>query len=347
MRTATIEPVTGKSLGEAYEAAKAIQPEYVVVPRSELRLDESTARLKAGGRDLELTPLALAKLVRPSGLPARYLLQSPNDVAAYNFNYWAPRQRGNVQLAVVGEKCIGAMSENYRPIAHAEVVARLVGYLEDAGGESLDFREYILRNEDLRLRFTVPGVAPVEPRQGDIVKVGLDLVNIEAVKGYLDVQGCYYRLICSNGMVDRRVGFARRARSLDWQNQDAILDQAVGYFGEAAEQMVGYGRYLTVMTEAGCPGFAYSDDEETAADRKAWAREVLRLGRVPRRFIPDFLESLAVEERTYYGVYNSLSRLGRDSKDPGLRLKWEKAAAGLLTSTCALRYGYGNGSASA
>lgn len=345
MRTATIEPTTGKSLEDAYAAAKALQPEYIVTPRSELRLDKATGHLRVNGHNLALTPLALTKLIRPTGLPARYLLQSPNDVAAYNFNYWAPRQRGNVQLAVLGEQCIGAMSENYRPISHSRVIDQLAEYFTQTGrGAELNFREYILRNEDLRLRFTVPGVKPIEPRQGDIVQVGLDLVNIEAVKGYLDISGCYYRLICTNGMVDRRVGFARRARSLDWQNHDAILEQAFGYFGEAAEEMIGYGHYLPAMTGTACPNYAYLEDDDTADERKAWAREVLRLGRVPRRFIPDFLEALQAEERTFYGCYNALSRLGRDSKEPALRLKWEKAAAQLLTPVCAGRYGYHSGS---
>jgi len=345
MRTATIEAQTGRSLDDARQAALALQPEYLVVPRSELRLDKGTGNLRVNGHDLMLTPLALTKLIRPTGLPARYLLQSPNDVAAYNFNYWAPRMKGNVQLAVHEGRCIGAMKEGYRPISHVRVIEQLADYFEKAGrGSELNFREYILRNEDLRMRFTVPGVKPIEPRQGDIVEVGLDLVNIEAVRGYLDISGCFYRLICTNGMVDRRVGFARRARSLDWQNHDAILEQAITYFGEAAEQMVGYGHYLPAMTESQCPAFAFTEDEDRADERKAWARELIRLGRVPRRFVPDFLEALQAEERTFYGCYNALSRLGRDSKDPALRLKWEKAAAQLLTPVCALRYGYGNGS---
>lgn len=343
MRTATIEPATGRTLEAARQSAQALQPEYLVVPRSELRLDKGTGHLRVNGHDLVLTPLALSKLIRPTGLPPRYLLQSPNDVAAYNFNYWAPRMKGNVQLAVHEGRCIGAMKEGYRPISHARVIEQLDNWLCDTGSEGanqLHFREYILRNEDLRLRFTLPGVKPLEPRQGDIVEVGLDLVNIEAVRGYLDISGCYYRLICTNGMVDRRVSFARRARALDWQNHDAILEQAFGYFGEAAEQMVGYGHYLPAMTNVECPGYAFTEDEDSAEERRVWARGLLRLGRVPRRYVPDFLEALKAEEHTMYGAYNALSRLGRDSKEPALRLKWEKAAAQLLTPFCATTYGY-------
>jgi len=343
VRTVTIAPVQGKTLDEAYTAAEAIQPEYQVVPRSGLRLDEATGHLKVdGGGEFELTPLALTKLIRPTGLPARYMLLSPNDVAAYNFNYWAPRQKGNVQLAILGEKCIGAMSENCRPIAHTRVITLLSDYLKAERGDAgvLNFREYTLRNEDLRLRFTVPGIAPVEPRKGDIVQVGLDLVNIESVKGYLDVQGCFYRLICTNGMVDRRIGFARRAQSLDWQNHDSILQQALRYFTEATEKMTGFGRYLPALTGATPPAFIRSEDAEGAHDRKAWAKDILHLGHVSSTYIPDFLTELQAEEPTFYGVYNALTRLGRDSKEPVLRLQWEKAAAALLTPTSAVKYGY-------
>jgi len=335
----------GRSLDDARQAALSLQPDYLVVPRCDLRIDEATGHLRVNGHDLVLTPLALTKLIRPTGLPARYLLQSPNDVAAYNFNYWAPKMKGNVQLAVHEGRCIGAMKEGYRPISHTRVIDELDTYLNKEGtlDGHMNFQEFILRNEDMRLRFTVPGVKPIEPRQGDIVSVGLDIVNIEAVKGYLDISGCYYRLICTNGMVDRRVGFARRARALDWQNHDSILEQAVTYFGEAAEQMIGYGHYLPEMTNSECPGYAFTDDEDGADERKVWAREIIRLGRVPRRFVPDFLEGLQAEEHTMYGVYNTLSRLGRDSKEPALRLKWEKAAAQLLTPVCATKYGYING----
>lgn len=344
MRTAAIEARTGRTLDDARQAALALQPEYVVVPRCDLRLDKTTGHLRVNGHDLVLTPLALTKLIRPTGLPARYLLQSPNDVAAYNFNYWAPKMRGNVQLAIHEGRCIGAMKEGYRPISHARVIEELAGYFEKTGrGAELNFREFVLRNEDMRMRFTVPGVKKLQPRQGDIVEVGLDIVNIEAVKGYLDISGVFYRLICTNGIVDRRVGFARRARALDWQNHDSILEQAITYFGEAAEQMVGYGHYLPEMTNSECPVFAFTEDEDSADERKVWARELIRLGRVPRRFTPDFLEGLQAEEHTMYGVYNTLSRLGRDSKEPGLRLKWEKAAAQLLTPICATKYGYLNG----
>jgi len=340
VRLAVVEPAKGTTLEEARSAALHNQPDYITIPRSELRMDASSGHIRAGGFDGPATELALSKLLRPTGLPIRYMAQAPNDLAAHNFNFWFPRQRGSVKLAVANGMIIGAMKDNYTPIPHLRIVERAEEYIGRYPlREEPVLKEFILRNEDLRLRITSPtATARVAPKVGDIVECGVDLINHESIKGYLDVQALFYRLVCANGAVTHDVGFSKRARQIGWQDHDAILDRAFEYVEEAYGIVAAKAAVLPELVDMPLPDFVLAEGEDADDSRKPWLRDVLRLGRVPRKMGSDLVEALHSEDATVYGLYNGLSRLGRDSADPALRLRWEVAAGALLSPVTAARF---------
>jgi len=340
VRLASVVPVKGTTFEEARAAALSNQPTYITIPRSELRMDSQTGHILAGDFNGPATELALSKLLRPTGLPLRYIAQAPSDLAAHNFNYWFPRQRGSIKLAVSNGAIVGAMKDSYTPISHSRLVERAEEYVGHYPQlETPVLKEFILRNEDLRLRITAPTAeARVTPKVGDIIECGIDLINHESIKGYLDVQALFYRLVCSNGAVTHDVGFAKRARQIGWQDHDAVLDRAFEYVEEAYGIVVARARVLPEMADMALPSFALAEGDEADEARKPWLRDVLRLGRIPRRLGTDLIEALHSEDATIYGLYNALSRLGRDSANPHLRLKWETAAGALMSPATAARF---------
>jgi hypothetical protein len=290
---------------------------YLTVPLSELRVEDD-GRVSCAGTTLGLTRLAAHRLGGRVGLPGRFIDAAPSDIIAWNFNWFLPTARGTVQLAVEGDTVVGVLPERARPVP-ADLLVDEVAHVQP----HVDMAGWALDDRGLHLRFVSPDLAS-EPRVGDIVRAGVDLWDNENLDGSLAVNGALFRLACTNGAIVPEINFNRELRREMWREPHAVVMAAAGFFQETVEQVSGFGERLRGLTQLPLELPVDPDLRERVLRRPA-SRP---LG-IPRSLVPALADAVVAEEPTVYGLYNAVTRLGRDAAAPDVRRRLERA--GYLT----------------
>jgi hypothetical protein len=151
-----------------------------------------------------LTPHAHGQLGTYLQIPKRYytvMLHQAPELLCTNLNHWLHQHAGSQRLVRTLDGSVrGFLSNSYRPLDHfdfAEVALQEIHEVGDIEVESAaitDTRMY-LKAVSTRMEGEV--------RKGDIVRWGIALSNSEVGAGKLRIDPLVYRLLCTNGAVDR------------------------------------------------------------------------------------------------------------------------------------------------
>lgn len=314
---ATLEELRGHLEGRARE--------YVTAPLSSLAVDGDSGELVYGSLRAGMTPFAASKLAHRLSLPGSFLLRTPTDNAADNFNRFLPAAQGDAQLAVehVGGSpvVVGVLPPRVSPVP----LEQLVDHFEADGRNGLDDGGWRHDDHGLTVRFTSPSLV-AQPKVGDLVRAGVDVTDYENDTGLLDVSGALYRLVCSNGAQVRSITFGGRLRKEAWRDPHAVIAAAASYFEEAVK---GVGGFVAGLEET--PNIPFVLPDEGAARIRA-VRRADAVVSVPGSMAESVSEALRGEDPTVFGYYNALTRLGRDARDRTARARFEKAGFGALVA---------------
>ncbi len=316
MKFADFPSASGKTMTELQtHLATRSDAQYLDVPISSLRFGEDGSVGHNGSR-YPITSTGVRGISRPlKGAPFYFIEHAPTDIAVENLNYFLPASQGNIRLVIENDVCVGAVPANYEPVRHPVLVDALTH--ADQGFELQNWR---CGNEGLFLRYTSPEFA-FEPKEGDELRAGVDVRNPDCDRGRgLDVTGQIFRLVCSNGMVIPEITFRRRLTGSGWRKPEELALHAVGYFQDACTETMQQSGAISALVDVPIKEFDPSDEQECKREIKP-AVEMIRC---PGSLSLSLAEVLRTEDRTLFGFYNAVTRLGRDAAEPKLQHTLER-----------------------
>ncbi len=289
--------------------------EEFVFPLSEWRVDSETGELTHNGLSMPMTKRASVSLARKLGIPAKYTQNTPNFNAAQNFNFYLPSASGNIKAiaeVVDGRPIVmGFTPPEFNPVPGDILVTEL-----EERKHGLELGKWEIDETGFVARFTSDLVA--EPRVGDYVKSGVDVFNYEN-DGGIDVKGAILRLTCTNGATVPEVAYGRYIKKELWRDPYAVVEIATGYFNDAVALVSEYTNNLKELTELPM------ELPQEGIEAKKVLRKPLHLLKVGPKFDLGVIDAMHTEEETVFGLYNALTRLGRDSNDREMKEMFETA----------------------
>lgn len=275
-----------------------------VLPVSELAMDNTTGEIVIGNSSYLQTEFASSIICKELAMPATYIANAPNELAAQNFNFHAPTATGSIKVIIESlggiDSIVGYTPEKINPVPIDLIVEEL-----DKAAHGMEMKEWRIDDSGLLVRLVSPKYTS-EPKVGDLVYAGVDFLDYEN-SGGLDVRGAMYRLSCTNGAVVSDTSFARNIKKVGWQSSAAIVTAALGYFEAGCQAAMSHVMTLKSLTEM---PLALPDVYE---DSLKVIRKPLAIVGVKPRFDIAMIDAMVTEEKTYFGLYNAITRLGRDA----------------------------------
>lgn len=323
MRLDAGSSATGTTFEEATTFMKARVRELIPASLSDLKVDHETGELIFGDLRWAMTSPAAYQLASKLGITPGYVLKISNDLAATNYNAFLDEAAGRIKLGIE-DGVVAAILKETTTLIDPEIVIE--------GSSSLEREEARLvkwsytTGSGLILRSASDSLV-LEPKVGDIVKAGVDVLAPWNDVG-VGVRGTLYRLWCSNGAVSP-VPFPikKSINSSDWKTASSRVFSAVRSADELLTTSFKIGENLREMTKMDL------SVPDTSEDSLSYFRAGLRVLKPKKISNPKLLETvaeeIAEEDPTMFGLYNALTRIGRDSKDPSRREFFEGAGFSL------------------
>jgi hypothetical protein len=159
---------------------------------------EDLDMVRIGGEHHRLRTIAQKSIAYRLAIPFEYLKRCPQEVQAYNLNFWIKHEK-NEQLffRFDGQDVRAIFTPRYKPVDNFEVMERLenLGYTPDTKVQChLDAEFMSLSIPDGRQTFAV---------NGDKITPGISIANSEVGLSSLKISAFFLRLVCTNGMVSK------------------------------------------------------------------------------------------------------------------------------------------------
>lgn len=317
MRVIDYQGASGTVLQDAVGYLADKRRALYAAPLSNLRVDPDSGHLlnKDLGLDLPLTKFSARRLATYVHVPTAWALRQPTDVVAGAMNYFLERGGGNLQVVTENDRCVvGFLPEGHVPVAGRVVVERL-------GEERDGFTPVHWTHDEFGLTVrSVTDRLTVEPKLGDTVQLGVDLMLRDDRDG-LGVRGVAYRLVCMNGAIAEEASAVRRMlRREGWRDPAIRTDLAIDSFNEVSAELVGT---WSALQQAARHQLSLADDDDT--ERVRVLSRPLRVLGLPGRFTESVSDALRGEDQSLFGVYNAVTRLGRDAVTRQTRELFERA----------------------
>lgn len=212
----------------------------ITVPAKSIILNQD-ATWNVGAEQMKATRWANSQIFNRLGMPAKYfneLLETDPELAAYHTNRvikqddseWFIRTKiGNITLdgdedtsEDAGESPYirGVMSDKYSVLDNDKVMEALTKIINHYTSD-YEINAYNLLDHRMHVRITLPQTAKqfgtTTRAKGDILQVGLDIVNSEVGYTAMNIMGFVWRLVCTNGMrrMERGDMFSQRHIYID------------------------------------------------------------------------------------------------------------------------------------
>lgn len=315
----------GEDLESALRFTAGRGREHILVGMDELRIDADTGELVHGDTRYTMTEFAAVRLATRLGINPKYVLKIPNDLAAINYNTFLETAIGHTQLVIQtdddGENVVtGFLREKTIPI-EPEIVFSAVA--DEVERTNIQLYRWVSNASGIMLRMGNQDLV-VEPRVGDVVFAGADIVIHENQDMAISTRGSVLRLICLNGATTQVSGMlSRTARRESGQEPSSRVIAAVGSASDMAQIAWSIAQNLSAMTRFDL-NLPTTFDERTgylSAGVRAIPERPIR----NRAMIESVAEAIHIEEPTVYGLYNALTRIGRDAVSERRRDIFERA----------------------
>jgi hypothetical protein len=257
------------------------------------------------------------------GITPGYMRKIPNDLAAKNFNTFIENAQGTVQLAVEGDAVTAVLKEKTLPIEPIDVIEEM-----ESRHNEYEVGTWFYDDFGFTIRALGVSIPTFEPRVGDIVRAGADLQILENTDLSISARGVMHRLICTNGATAVVPAELKRAIArASWREPLSRMQLAMAAMDDAMDRVIAIGKGLDRMTtmELDLP----TDPDDRFTCLKSGMRELKPKRITNKDLVASIDDELRREEPTMYGLYNTLTRIGRDSRASDRRLTFENAGLGL------------------
>lgn len=320
---------SGTTFQEAVTFLQSRNRTLIPTDVSVLSVDGETGQLIYAGDRYGMTERAINQICGRLGVTSSYVKKIDNGIAAENFNTFLPHAIGRGLLAVedAGDGSAGVVtgflkesSEPVDPVALAEAVA------ERYSDGAMDLVSWFSDDAGLVLRLASPKRA--EPRVGDVVQAGVDILARQDSNISIGIRGSVFRLVCANGAVAPEPHGLRTAiRRAEWQDPAARIELALGLVDDTVQATFHTVQGLSGLTrlELDLPPSAEGRYEAIKAGLRSNTIGVIKAKPLTEATV----DAMYQEEPTMFGLYNALTRIGRDSREPKLRRTFEQAGFGI------------------
>jgi hypothetical protein len=183
--------------------------------------------VQIGGESHRLRTIAQESIAYRLAIPFEYLKRCPQEVQAYNLNFWIKHEKnGQLFFRFDGQDVRAIFTPRYKPVDNFEVMERLenLGYGPDTKVQChLDAEFMSLSIPDALQTFSV---------NGDKITPGISIANSEVGLSSLKISAFFLRIVCTNGMV------AKTEISANYRHVSVkILDEFPNVMREVGSQL--------------------------------------------------------------------------------------------------------------
>ena len=360
LKLATDQPQTWRDFGEDgidfFEAANAIlaadRADGVRAERGIARLDgwafgpdrEGYACLgdTETGEHFKLRSHAFAQLCSRVSAPAAYIRTLPSKLQTAALNWGIAKeatQNGNLLRLADGE-VRALLSDRYVPLDNAKTLSVLESAL-DAAGLLHDVRvRSIATGGTASMRIVIPGddIVIENPREvGDIVSIGLDLLNGEIGNRSVSVCPVTWRLVCKNGMRSADRSAVARLRHVG--DADRLLEAFTDAVPKALAEARGLRTHMATAVDRMIDD-ALADIDRlrgfglTVAETRDVARDLAAERKIALPGDPKTWGDVDLGEVSVFDVSNAMTHFAQ-TKDTDRRVQIEEAAGAYLVKRAA------------
>jgi len=178
-----------------------------VIPVQDMEFDSLT-QMWVSGRRVEILPSAQKLISNRLRVPHSYLSRCPKNLQAENLNFWIREEAKNRQTFFCrfdSNRLRAVFTERYTTsMDHMEVLTKMLEYGFDPAGEiqfALDAEMMVLKMPEYERAFYLA--------EKDKIVPGISIANSEVGIIALSIEAFYYRLVCSNGLIQKTAVDAR------------------------------------------------------------------------------------------------------------------------------------------
>lgn len=273
----------------------------------DVRMDES-GLIDVNGEKLKLSENGFIQMAKELKIPADYLnklAESRQDLVTEQFNHFLHRNDDNGKMLRIKNGLVqGIVSENYKPFDNFNVLQAISSRTDRL--PEFDVVSHFENESRFHMRIAFPqfeknmGISR-ESGKGDIVRVGIDILNSETGQGNLIIAPITYRLVCTNGMKSwKREGGEIKQRHIHFDYSNIVT--AIHENLDVA--LVDGQKLLEAMAE-----LKKEKIELPFEEIKKIAKQ-LRLSEVQTSKVIDCYK--VDDEPTRYGIVNGFTRFARD-----------------------------------
>lgn len=272
-----------------------------------------------------ISQFAANQLARKAGIPTK-ITDFPDELAAQNFNSFLANKGSLAKFHICDNTLVGVTSAKTNDVNSIQLLEKIQ---TSKLLESFPSLQWWTDQKGIRFRF-VSDKFSIKPRLNDPINFGVDIWNEEFSDTGIGLAGSLYRLICTNGAVST-IGDALKIslRKSKWKGSDAQLDLIFAGISDSIE-------FLSEVTEnfsklVGVP-FEIPELDSNEPDLD-YLKPYMKFMNLPfAKYSLPLVEAMETEEPSLYGLYNAVTRLGRDSGYPSIKEKFEMAGFKLLAN---------------
>ena len=171
-----------------------------IVPIREMQFEDLN-RVQIADLSFGVLPSAQRLIANRLRIPYSYLNRCPADLQRDNLRYWLEQERNNRETLFcrfTGNHLRAVFTERHTAIDHMEVLTKMLEFGFDPSTEvhlSLDNEIMVLKVPEYDRLFRLA--------ENDKIVPGISIANSEVGILALGLSAFYYRLVCSNGLIDK------------------------------------------------------------------------------------------------------------------------------------------------
>ncbi len=319
MRLAESIHKTGETIEGLLEHLDARERTLRTVSLDELTVDPETATLNHGHESWEMTKHAAHQLASMLRVTPAFVLRVPNDLAAENLNTFLANAAGHRQIILENGVVAGFLKPGTIPVDPRTVIARLEEGTPDLPSSLL--RRWDLTPEGAILRLSSPTISRA-PKLNDVVEAGVDLLIRENTELTISARTVILRLICTNGAIATETKEMRKIGLNDsWKEPEARIVSTFQMAGEMMARALPTDLALLPKIELEVP----EDPMELVSYLRSGLGAIDGAPIKSKKLVEAVADAMYSEDHTMWGLYNALTRLGRDSMDLTYKTLFERA----------------------
>ena len=200
------EHVDVKSMDEALDAVKTFKTKPQKVSLKDITVSlNGGANLKVDEEGIskpqvmKMTQWSLQSLCRFLGIPDPFARKIPIDLLQKNISRLLQEKREDFVSLLIGKEneIVNIVKANYKPFENEKLLSKLNTLFNN--GKSIEWESMRVGSRGFDLNVVDSSVKPLEPKVGDITKIGFRIINSDT--GFRDATAKVYlfRLACTNG----------------------------------------------------------------------------------------------------------------------------------------------------